>query len=1427
MKIYKLGLDVGSTTAKIALLDENNNLVFEKYQRHFSNIKETITLLIKEIFEIFGNINVTSMITGSGGVSLSEIADIAFIQEVVAVSTAINTFERATDVAIEIGGEDAKIIYFTNGIEQRMNGICAGGTGSFIDQMATLLQTDATGLNEFAKDYKIIYPIAGRCGVFAKSDIQPLINEGASKPDLAVSIFQAIVTQTISGLACGKPIRGKVAFLGGPLHFLSELRNRFVDVLSLSENEIIIPKNSHLFAALGSAITSSNLDSIPIDTLIYKLENNNHRVDEISNMQPLFESKEQYAQFKERHSKATVPKTDLENYKGDAFLGIDAGSTTTKLALIGEDGSLLYSYYSSNKGNPIATITSALIQIYNKLPTQVKIKGSCVTGYGEALIKSAFNIDLGEVETIAHYKGASFFQPDVDFILDIGGQDMKCIRIKNGFIDNIVLNEACSAGCGSFIESFAKDDITSFVNNSLFAESPTDLGSRCTVFMNSKIKQVQKEGASLPDISAGLSYSIIKNALQKVIKISSPEEMGKSIVVQGGTFYNDAVLRSFELISERDAIRPDISGIMGAFGAALLAKENCFGEYQSTLIDLEQLKLLSVEQTFSRCKRCSNNCLLTINNFTGNRKFISGNRCEKGLGNDKKDNNLPNLFKYKLERLFSYTPLCDEKATRGIVGIPRVLNVYENYPFWFTFFTHLKYRVMLSPQSTHKIYEKGIESIPSESACYPAKIVHGHISSLIEKGAKYIFYPCVAYERKDILYADDSFNCPIVTSYPENIKNNVEELYEKHIHFHNPFLSFNDKVALTKRLIEEFPNISRAEIINALEKAWIEQDNFRTDIKNKGEETLRYIEEHKIPGMVLAGRPYHLDHEINHGIPDLITSYGYAVLTEDSVAHLSKGTKHISVRNQWAYHSRLYECATFVAMNKNLQLIQLTSFGCGLDSVATDEVSDILQRNGKTYTLIKIDEVNNLGAVKIRIRSLFATLEQRKKLNNNEDLDCTNSLVEREKRIIFTKQMRKTHTLLCPQLSPIHFQFIKEAFISCDYNIVLMGDDDKKCIDTGLKYVNNDACYPAIIVVGQLLDALKSGNHDVNNTSILISQTGGGCRASNYINFIRKALKKAEFSQVPVISLSASGIEKNPGFKITLELLNRAVQGIIYGDLFIRVLYKVRPYEKVKGSANALYDKWRQKCAVDVRSGDFITFKDNIKNIVKDFDTLEITDVKKPKVGLVGEILVKFHPIANNDIISMLEKEGAEVVVPDLMDFFLYSFYNSTYKEKYFGGKKINKLISDGVIASIELYRKHLKKSLEQSTRFDPPSNIKELASLAEPIVSLGNQTGEGWFLTAEMVELIHSGVNNIVCMQPFACLPNHVTGKGIIKQLRRKYPLSNIVPIDYDPGASEVNQINRIKLMLSQAERNMNTKIVYKKQNDTYAIQKENPIRV
>ncbi len=1402
MNTYSVGIDIGSTTVKIAVLNENKECVFSEYERHFANIQETLADLLKKSVEALGEYRACLFMTGSGGLSLSKNMGIPFVQEVVAVATALKAYAPDCDVAIELGGEDAKIIYFAGGVDQRMNGICAGGTGSFIDQMASLLQTDATGLNEYAKDYKSIYPIAARCGVFAKTDIQPLINEGATKPDLAASIFQAVVNQTISGLACGKPIRGHVAFLGGPLHFLPELKNAFIRTLNLTDEEIIAPDNSHLFAAIGSALNDDNKkDPVEISDVLESLHNKIQLDFEIARLEPLFSSQEEYDEFSARHEKATVIKGDLASYKGKCFLGIDAGSTTTKVALVGEDGKLLYSFYDNNNGSPLDTTIRAMKELHSILPADAEIVYGCSTGYGEALIKAALCLDEGEVETVAHYHAAAFFDPAVDCIIDIGGQDMKCIRIKENTVDSVMLNEACSSGCGSFIETFAKSlnySVQDFAKEALFAKNPVDLGTRCTVFMNSNVKQAQKEGASVADISSGLAYSVIKNAIYKVIKITDPKKLGSHIVVQGGTFYNDAVLRSFENIIGENVVRPDIAGIMGAFGAALIAKDRYSSDKKTSMLSIDEINHFSYDTAQARCGLCLNNCHLTINKFYDGRRFISGNRCERGLGADVAKDKLPNIFEYKLKRLFNYEPLSEEEAVRGTIGIPRVLNMYENFPFWAVFFKQLKYRVVLSPPSSRKIYEMGIESIPSESECYPAKLVHGHIEWLIKEGIKDIFYPCVPYEHKEQENSNNHFNCPIVTSYAENIKNNLENLKKLDINLIAPYLSFEKESILEKRLTEVFPDIPKSEVATAVEVAWKEMLQVREDIQHRGEEVVKYLDETGQHGIVLAGRPYHDDPEINHGIPELINSFGVAVLTEDSIAHLGTVERPLIVLDQWMYHSRLYAAASFVKTKDNLDLIQLNSFGCGLDAVTSDGVNDILSNAGKIYTLLKIDEVNNLGAARIRIRSLLAAIRERKEAGFiSHDRGIKNRRVE------FISDMRKNYTVLCPQMSPMHFNMIEPAMRSCGYDFVVLDNDNKTAVNTGLKYVNNDACYPSMMVVGQIMSALESGKYDLHKTAVMITQTGGGCRASNYIGFIRRALANAGYGHIPVISISAQLFERNSGMKYSWQMGFKVLYAICYGDLFMNMVYRMRPYEKVPGSVNALHKKWEDICIKQLtrEKVHMKDFKRNIKQMVKEFDEIPITDEVKPRVGVVGEILVKYLPSANLEIVDLLEREGAEAVVPGLLGFVYYITENAIFKRDNLGASKIFAFFNTIAKKMVNFFNKTAVKALEESKHFEPPVPIEKIAEYAAPFVSQGNQTGEGWLLTGEMVELIKNGAENIVCCQPFGCLPNHIVGKGVIKELKNQYPDSNIVAIDFDPGASEVNQVNRIKLMLTTAK--------------------------
>ena len=1425
-KILHVGLDVGSTTVKIVVMDENLDTVYTNYTRHNSDTKNTVCNVLDDLVKRFPESEFTLALTGSGAMSAATFLDVPFIQEVVSCKRAVEKYIPKTDVVIELGGEDAKIIYFGKSIEQRMNGSCAGGTGAFIDQMASLLNTDSAGLNELAKNHTVIYPIASRCGVFAKTDVQPLINEGAAKEDIAASIFQAVVNQTISGLACGRPIRGNVAFLGGPLNYLSELRQRFIETLHLTDEQIIVPDEAHLLVARGAALDSLDMKPISVEKLKAKIQMLKTSHDTTTNpLKPLFVTDSEYEEFKERHNKDVVKKGDLKNYHGDCFIGIDAGSTTTKLVVTDNEGTLLYSLYESNGGNPLKSVMGMLKKLYAVIPKDAKIRCSGVTGYGESLIKTALNVDLNEIETIAHYTAAKKFMPDVTSIVDIGGQDMKYIKLKNNSIENIMLNEACSSGCGSFIETFAKSlglSIEEFVQSALESRNPVDLGSRCTVFMNSKIKQAQKEGYSVGDISAGLSYSVIKNAIQKVMKIRDMKVLGDHIVVQGGTFYNDAVLRAFELLVGKNVIRPDIAGLMGAYGVALLAQEqyeaNKDMEYVSTLASIEDIDNLKIEASHVRCNGCENHCLLTINKFSNGTKHISGNRCEKGAGIVSENKELPNLVKYKYQRIFDYKPLDEKDAPRGTIGIPRVLNMYEDYPFWFTFLTNLGFRVIVSEKSNRKTYEKGMESMPSESVCYPAKLSHGHIISLLQQGIKTIFYPCMPFSRKEYKDADNHYNCPIVISYSEVLKNNVEELKADDVTFLNPFLPFEPKtLAKTILGLPEFKkyNFTKKELLNAAQKAEEEYRHCRADIHAEGLKAVKYLDENHLKGIVLAGRPYHIDPEINHGIDTLITSLGLAVITGDSVANLTEAKAPLRVVNQWVYHARLYAAADFVGKHDNLELVQLNSFGCGVDAVTTDQVEEILSSFNKMYTLIKIDEVNNLGAVRIRIRSLLASMNKREKdkIEANGDGDYT------AKKKIFTKDMRD-YKILIPQMAPIHFELIETAVKSCGYNVELLRNCTDHTVETGLKYVNNDACYPSILVTGQMIEALESGKYDLNKTALIMSQTGGGCRATNYIGFIRKALKDAGFADIPVISFNVVGMEKMPGFKITPKLVEKLLKVVVYGDLLQKMLTKNRAYEVHKGETQKLYDTWMEKCKKLLEHSSMAEFKQSIYDMVEDFEKIELdTSVEKPKVGIVGEVLIKYHPFGNNFVADKLEQEGAEVVLPDFMGFVKFMAthkitFNTLIKTDKFKAK-IFKL----AIKLIDILEKDERIALANSKKgYLQPCDIWELETKVKDILSIGNQTGEGWFLTAEMIEYIEHGIPNIVCVQPFACLPNHVVGKGVIKTIRDQFPYANIAAIDYDPGASEANQTNRIKLLMAVAKDNLSIQ-----RKEKLAVEKEN----
>ena len=1688
----RLGLDIGSTTVKLVLLPETAvgsggpglpgavgagegeapaQPVLAEYHRHNADVRGEVTRLLGEAAERFPDAQVRGAVTGSAGLSLATLMGLPFVQEVIAETETVRRRDPQTDVIIELGGEDAKITYLHPTPEQRMNGTCAGGTGAFIDQMAQLLHTDAPGLDELASRYTTLYPIASRCGVFAKSDLQPLINQGAASEDLAASVLAAVVTQTIAGLACGRPIRGDVMFLGGPLHFLPQLRAAFERTLSGQVDSFSCPPDAQLYVALGAAYLATGAPTT-LGELVTRLATRRALSLATSRMRPLFASEEELAAFRRRHARATVERASWprpgsgegaggaggaasvsaggapgaadtgpagealtgsgetgpagEALTGsgpqdaprpaDCFLGIDAGSTTIKAVVLDEADRIVWEHYAGNEGDPVTAAVEILRRIHVEMPEGVRIARSCVTGYGESLVKAALHLDEGVVETMAHYRAAAHLNPGVTSVIDIGGQDMKYLRIRGEAIDSISVNEACSAGCGSFLQTFAQSmglSVQEFADTALTAPRPVDLGSRCTVFMNSSVKQAQKESATVGEISAGLSYSVVRNALYKVIKLKDPSQLGERVSVQGGTFLNDAVLRAFEILTGREVVRPDVAGLMGALGAALTAHQTYDGT-PGRLMTLAELSRFSLTTETATCRLCQNHCKLTITTFSDGSRHVSGNRCERGATQERraKKSDLPNLYDYKFRRTFAYRRLRKGQETRGEIGVPRVLGMYENYPLWFTVLTSLGFRVMLSGRSDHELFEKGMDSIPSENVCYPAKLAHGHVEWLISKGVQTIWFPCVFYERDLVEGADNHYNCPIVATYPEVIRTNVEALQgtapegadgatgrvsgrtsgrgsrrdtgrassagagpssgtgdgpdgDAHgqgaprVRLLSPFLNLADPAKLAERLVEVFADwdVTLPEARRAVAAGLAEDAAFKADVRAEGRRALAWMREHGRTGIVLAGRPYHVDPEINHGVPDVINTLGMVVLSEDSVlpepeagqddgaeravatgalaravGHLRRGARALAgpltrrgedpqapadwsdvtsqglpspltpvrtadvaprlrVRDQWAYHSRLYRAAELVTRSKDLELVQLNSFGCGVDAVTTDQVQEILESAGDVYTALKIDEVSNLGAATIRLRSLAAAAEARRgrraarapgadagaatgatagaaaeagveaagagagavkgavppaEADARADASTgteagagagatttpgaptagagapealTSAVVPAGGQAsrslpgattpVFTREMRATHTILMPQMSPVHFRPLVPLMRRLGYRVELLESASRADLEVGLRYVNNDACFPAIMVIGQLIGAFTDGSHDPDRCVVAISQTGGMCRATNYAAMLRKGLREAGYPQVPVVAVSLQGIESNPGFELTPTMGMSMLRGVVIGDTLNTCLLRVRPYEAVPGSAQELLERWntivgeffehRGRCST---WGGRLGYRRLLREMVKEFDALPLADVpRRPRVGVVGEILVKFQPDANNHVVDVIEAEGCEAVVPGLLGFLLNGLVTAGWKADTYGIGRETVTRQKAAVWFIEQVQAPARAALRAcGGKFDVESPIAVMADKASRILSLGNQAGEGWLLTAEMVELIEHGVPNIVCCQPFACLPNHVVGKGMFREVRRRFPQANIVAIDYDPGASEVNQLNRIKLMISTA---------------------------
>ncbi len=1403
---HRLGIDIGSTTVKTLLLDPAGEIVETRYLRHGAAALATLGLLIEELGELYPHLNARMAMTGSGALALSTVLGIPFEHEVRSAAKALRSLAPETDVAVELGGEDAKILFFGQNIDQRMNENCAGGTGAFIDQMAALLRTDASGLDALAAKHTVVYPIAARCGVFAKTDVVTLINEGAAREDIAASIFQAVVDQTIGGLACGRSIKGHVAFLGGPLHFLPQLRRRFEITLGLDEAHSIRLPQAQYTVALGAALSAVG-PPLPLAELRRRFAASQRGYRQSPNgLVPLFANEDARATFKARHDLEQVPHSDAATSTGEVFLGLDVGSTTVKAVLIDALGRVLAQGYRRNRGNPLPVITAMLAEMLDSLPPSAHLRCAAATGYGAEFACVAVGVDIAEVETVAHCKAACSLRPNVSFLLDIGGQDIKCLKIKDGCIQGISLNEACSAGCGAFLENFAATlnmSIDDFVRCALTSRHPVDLGTRCTVFMNSKVKQAQKEGAKVEDIAAGLCYSVIRNALYKVLRIRRPQELGDNIVVQGGSFNNDALLRALELLLGREVYRPHLSGLMGAYGAAIIARERAAEHGMSSLLSAAAMRDLSCTTSTARCPGCHNRCVLTTSNFSDGRTFRTGNRCTKGNGKKRPEHPpMPDIFAWKQQRLFEhYHPLPESKAPRGRLGIPRALNIFENYPFWFTLFTELGYRVELSSPTSRTLYDSGLASMPSQSVCYPAKLAHGHVQDLMDRGLTRIFFPCInTAERLGKPPGSADFNCPVVAGYPQVVRLNAEDLHSRGITVHTPFLTLQSHSALVRVLRGEL-GLPAGELRRAVRRAAAAHEHYRAELRAEGERILAWIEQTNSFGVILAGRPYHADPGIHHGLPDLVCSLGAAVLSEDSIAHLAQ-PGDLRVVDQWSYHSRLYHAAALAAQRPHLELVQLTSFGCGIDAVTADQVAEILARGEKMFTLIKIDEGSSLGAARIRIRSLMAAVRDKQRASGGRPFaDLSPPQESRTERVLFTDSMRATHDLLIPQMAPLHFPLIEEVFHRGGHRARLLEKFNPEAVESGLTHVHNDACYPALVAIGQLMHTLESGDCDPERTALLLSQTAGSCRATNYIPLLRKALYESGLHHIPVLSFNVAGMDEHPGFNVDGTLLRRGMRAAIYGDLLQRFCLRTRPYEKNAGDAERLVERWTRHIRANLLGGEPRKEHDAaMLHMAEDFAGIPVRDDPKPQVGIVGEILLKYHPAANNNAVKLVEAEGGEAVLPDIIDFVLYDLYDSVFQAQKLGGSLKTAAADFLRIQFVEWMRRSARKALKAFPRFGNMPRLSELRGMATQVVSLGNQAGEGWLLTADMINFIQNGVPNILCLQPFGCLPNHITGKGVVKELTRRWPEANIGLIDYDPGASEANQINRIKLIMAAA---------------------------
>ncbi len=1414
------GIDIGSTTAKVVITDKDGRVVFSRYRRHQAETIETVRSIFKEALALLGDVQLDLAVTGSAGMGVAETYGLPFVQEVVASAQFIKKSFPQTRTFIEIGGEDSKIIFFDKQFRPdiRMNGTCAGGTGAFIDQMAVLLNVDVAELNSLAAKSTKIYPIASRCGVFAKTDIQALLSQHVSKEDIAASIFRAVAIQVVTALSRGREMKKKILFAGGPLTFYPGLRRAFVDLLEITNpDDLIMPDHSELLPAMGAAMVRNGS---PCRSIISKLlalaesEPLRMTANANNNLPAMFNSKVEFAGWKKRHEQHRVARIHLSKTKGkDLFLGIDSGSTTTKIVLTDENGTLVDSYYHANNGDPIQAVQVGLAEIKERFSAAgllPRIVRSAATGYGESLIKAAFGLDDGAVETMAHYRAARHFEPEVSFIIDIGGQDMKAIYIQDHSVAEIQVNEACSSGCGSFIETFARSlgyGVEEFARIACDSKAPFDLGTRCTVFMNSKVKQALREGASVADISAGLAYSVIKNALYKVLKLKNFDVLGNKIVVQGGTFRNQAVLRALEILLNKEVVNPDISELMGAYGAALTALANHrialarpAGKYHHQGLSIEQLEeSSSFTKKKIRCQKCENGCSVLQLTFTNGNHYYTGNRCERYFSNSQdRQHQGENLIDAQLKLLFERKM---EPEGRPILtyGVPRCLNMYENFPFWCTFLTRCGFKVILSSNSNFAIYEKGFSTVMSENICFPAKLAHGHIFDLGEKKVDRIFFPTVVYEQEESKDALNTFNCPVVTGYPDLLKNAINPEQKFGIPLDNPIISFKDFNLLKDQLYLFFNKfgIDHRTVSEAVEKGRAAQIDYKKQLRELAVKQLKEGAAQRRTTIILTGRPYHMDPLINHGISNLLTELGVDVISEAAVALSDDDTslKDINVLTQWSYTNRLYAAAKWVTKTPHTQMVQLTSFGCGPDAVATDEVKDILRDGGKVHTLIKMDEIANLGAVRIRLRSMLDAMKE----NNGKGRIVGVNTRKENGRIIGTANGK---TLIVPYFSAFYSPLIPAAFKPLGYRVEVLPPQDKSSAEWGLKTINNDMCYPAVLVSGDIIKAFQSGRYDPEKTAVILTQTGGQCRASSYVSLIKKGLAAAGLEEVPVITISNQEINPQPSFNIDQKgLMKRLALGVIFADPLARMYLALTAREKTPGTAKKLHTKYLTQMEKGIENADYSYLLNLLEKAVIDFNRIDIYDRSIPRVGIVGEIFVKYNFFSNGNIIDWLSSQGVEVVLPPIQSFFAQCFINETYNQKVFFKRSF---VDRTKYRLLEIYSKYHLAQIEhvmQGFRFYKKAHdLRELAQITDDVVSLANQYGEGWLLTAEMIAMLREGTSNIVCLQPFGCIANHITGRGVENKLREMFPALNLLSLDMDAGTSEVNILNRLHLLASEA---------------------------